>query len=126
MFYLLIICLFILKGDFSGFTSRVVEDLERLVYYLAHEKEWVDGGRPLFSPGKYDFLRWKDGKRGEMAPDEYERIGTKLEDSLYSRRVVRDDGVVHKVKHLVPGSNRFLYYFYDWDLGYGGRALWPY
>jgi hypothetical protein len=73
-----------------------------------------------------DFRDWMGAYCGVMALDEYERVGTLKEQCLFSKRVIRDDGVVHLIEDLVPGSSKFLYHHYDWGFSGGGVVPWPY
>jgi hypothetical protein len=104
----------------------VVEDLKCLVHHVSHEDEWAADGHYLLSPGEMDFRDWMDAQRGVMPPDEYERVGSLREQCVFSKRVIRADGVVHLVEDLVPGSGKFLYHHYDWGFSGGGAVKWPY
>lgn len=103
-----------------------MSDLQCLQRYVANEEEWIASGRVLLCPGMVDFREWMAVKVNEYDPEEYARRGSVREQTLYSKCVVRGDGVVHAVERLVPGSGKFLLHHYDWGDARGGSVKWPY
>jgi hypothetical protein len=104
----------------------VVEDLRCLACYISYEDEWVANGCLLLCPGEMDFRDWMDVQCGVMLLDEYERVGSLKKQCLYSKWVICDDGIVHLIEDLVPGSGKFLYHHYDWGFSGGGVVRWLY
>jgi hypothetical protein len=126
VFLLIYLCYLCVQGVFVGFSSRVVSDLESMRHYVEDEVLWISRGRLLFLPSKLDLMDWEAANRATMSSDDFKEAYARHEACLHTGQVIRNDGVIHRVEHLVPGAEKLMYYHYDWGLGVGGTAKWPY
>jgi hypothetical protein len=94
--------------------------------YVLDEDEWIASGRVLLCPGVADLREWMDANRDVLAPSEYVRVGGMREQTLYSKQVIREDGMVHDIEQLVPGCGKYLLHHYYWGDAGGGVERWLY